>query len=77
MKSRSFSGATAVSSTNEMLLASPFIAMDRPSEDCRSCHTLAWSAAASARDVPNATLRESRSRSRASRRSGSSVASSA
>ena len=36
MKSRSFSGATAVSSTNEMLLASPFTAIERPSDDSRS-----------------------------------------
>ena len=35
MKSRSFSGATAVSSTNEIDFASSFIAIERPSAASR------------------------------------------
>ena len=72
MKSRSFSGATAVSSTNEMLLASPFIAMDRPSDDSRSFQMRACSAGAVARAVCEATPRARTSASRRSRRGRSS-----
>ena len=77
MKSRSRSGATAVSSTNEMLLASPFIAIDSPREACRSFQMRAWEAASIDRDVRAAMPRPRRSSSIAVIRSGSSVASSA
>ena len=49
MYSRSFSGATAVSSTNDSALASPFIAIDSPSDASRNCQMRAWSSGVMAR----------------------------
>ena len=68
MNSRSLCGATAVSSTNEMLLASPFIAIERPSADSRSFQMRAWSAAALARPVRLTAPRPRTSASTRSRR---------
>ena len=59
MKSRSFSGATAVSSTKEIDLASSFIAMERPSAASRRLQTRACCAG-----IGRVMVSDSRSRAR-------------